>query len=630
MTEPQNLFIGQRLALDTDQTCYIMATIRFIGSVQNDKHSRRWVGVEIDKLALGKEECRDFLSETTSNQVGYLGGHQYFLIDERVGVNECLYCSRFKVKSASLFLPVSMLKSLQFGINFFQALKMRYGYSDDIEKSLPNHLIEPVEICGKQVQFVGFHHATQHFQKISNLKCIDVQECSIQCSGYHLQEIKKNKDIHLKSFLTIENLFLGNNLFTSCIDIFDILVIMPNVHFVSLCGLIFEKISNPPLHDLYSLLKNIHCFSIIKGLPFSIQFANVTHLDLTSTNAGWLDILQMGQNFVALKELNLSDNVQLFDIHGLQMLQRLTEQEHFVSSFHLSTVLKLHVQSCGLTSYSHINYLFILLPNITCLNLNNNCLINMLPDYVTNLPIRVKDCFEKLKQLVIDSNHVDDIITLQSIAELCPNLEIFRFNGNPLYNIGMKCFETCELPIFVAKNDFPRFLRQIIISLFPQLVLFNGTEIQSYERRQTELYFLSLCCKYNGFWKLLDPKDSHKNRLLKLYANNISIISNEMNHSNNKIQKNILVSFKRLGLNQTISSISATEITHSLPSWLLVSSVKTFIEKHFNILVQNQNLSFSTQKHNSLRIPLEDDDRTLESYGIENKVTIYVDVFSCE
>lgn len=653
--------VGQRLLLYPELSeNSLLCTVRYIGKLHTDASANRlWLGLEVDPLE-NDEECLE-----TFGVDGCLGNKRYFHVtdvwprtDHVTGLEALDTSNRFHFKRGlTQFIPVSSVQPVQRGHSFLDALYFKYY------KPLTSG--QPIYIggtekgkCGKRVEFVGFADAEKHFRNLAALEFLDVNNFYVNCYTKHTSAAHKTKlgnrhdeqrDIEETSvgafleqleFTNARSLSLARSLLFSVRQLFTIISKMPNLETLILSetrfarGLLGDAVRPPPGKQLP------HEIPLWHGLPATERFPLIKYMELKQTEVEWADLRYFARIFPNLVSLDVSKNPLLFDELGLSQLTKLANDSKAQKTSLFPLVHTIKAQQCNIHSYQDICALCKVFPKMRTLAVNGNCLSDVslatLEGHKTFFDLKDNSDLS-LQQLWIEDNLVSKCETLGVWSRFFPLIENLRWQGNPVAQLpelqrSIHSEAHSGEPGTATQTYPPALLRQIVIAIFPKLCCLNGGDISASERRQTEIYYLSLVARKASIITLVDPDQYHAKRLKKLYQIGLSELPEESSSqetlSGNATTKVVTVKLSPLYEVESESSVLAStdfiQVTREFPLWLPLKDLKVLCEKLFTIPASNQKLFLTFSDHRCSRIPLVDDECSLGSYGVSNGSHIMV------
>lgn len=639
--------VGQRLVIYSDglnDNSTLAGTVRYVGTLHTDPSDRIWLGVEVDPPEYGESvECL--------TKPGSLGGVRYFNFTTRWPRDDQENSIALDSRCAGLhpqmgfstaFLPLSSIKRSQLGTDFFTAVYLRYC------KSVGS--AEPIFVGGsddgrrgKPVELVGVDEAEKYFRDVTSLESLDVEsfyvnscdrsrgfadERSTECSDHESSSSVLSEAV---TFSSAKFLSLTRSLLSSFSDVFHVLSMTPNLETLILTGTRFSRgpSGQSVRPDPESGMTDVLPWT---GLSGCAVYPRIRKVGLKATGVEWTDLKLLSTVFPNLNELEMSNNPQLFDGLGsgnLHQLVRELQQSEATSCGLFSFVRSVVVQCCGIRSYEDIFDLFLLFPRLEVLGLNGNCLSDA---GMAELRSRVADWksgnpMNTLRHLWIEDNHIKDCRSLAVWSEITGCLEGFRWQGNPVHqpskNVGVSALGDQDNLLTTYQTFPPLLLRQVVIAIFPNLRFLNGGEVSAAERRQTEIYFLSLARRKTPIVDLVDPQGTHRRRLEDAHqiglreTDDPSGSSEDLGRSSFgtvvEVRISALHDFEP-GNAQVVND--AVEVTRQLPLWLTIKDLKALCQKVFSIPTAQQKLSLLPSKSHFSQIPLSDDDCPLGYYGV--------------
>ncbi|KAM4692907.1 tubulin-specific chaperone E isoform 1-T3 [Discoglossus pictus] len=241
---------GRRILCDGEY-----ATVRFVGNVPPTPGL--WFGVEWDDPVRGKHD-------------GTHNGTKYFTCSHPTG--------------GSFIRP----KKANFGVDFLNALKKRYGLKDEEN--------EDIVFGKKTVELVGFDSIHEEQRQLNKLRDISLRECSVSHAG-------GNEEIY-NSCPSINILNLSKNLLSSWETLADITRQLKEL-------------------ERLDLSENRLCLS---SAPSSLSdaFLNLKILSLNRTGLTWVQVLNIASMWPAIEELHLASNDITYLERPVDTLQTLT------------------------------------------------------------------------------------------------------------------------------------------------------------------------------------------------------------------------------------------------------------------------------------------------------------------
>ncbi|CDR94068.1 hypothtetical protein, putative [Babesia bigemina] len=327
---------------------------------------------------------------------------------------------------------------VQLGVPMERAVHNRYITDDPTGESSSPH--------GKGRighEFVGRDEALEFFSHTANLLMLGLQDCRIDRLG----------DCTRYAFPRVREAHLPNNLISDWDVVRGLLAMLPRVDTLDLSGNMLVFNDEKPLES--STLATVVLNNTM------LDFGNVARL--LSTVKG-------------LKSLSLCRNMYV-ELPTLEPLQSL--------------------RSLDLTENSVWNWFYVLrlvksAPTLTRLIITKNRLSNLCVDPETGSPLSLyraalligKDrpeplkAFAALDELHMEENYVHDWQVVSDLAVVFPRLRVLRLRLCLLHKEATQAEESVH--------------RQVLIAIFPELKVLNGTEVTKYDRINAERYYLSL------------------------------------------------------------------------------------------------------------------------------------------
>lgn len=446
---------------------------------------------------------------------------------------------------------------VNFGVDFLTAVKNRYGLEDGPEEDGKSHTIT---IGKKPVETVGFDSVKKLQSQLSKLQEISLENCGVNCAG--------DKGEIAKTCPNISELNLSKNLLASWDEVVRIA---------------------DQLECLESLNLSENKLRFPSGSPSLIgTFSTLKILVLNHTGITWAELLHCASGWPVLQELYLKAN----DIY---ISERPTDVLQMVKVLDLSSNRLIDESQLFLIAY---------LPRLEQLILSDIGISSMhFPDAGIGCKTSM---FPALQYLVVNDNQISQWSFINELDKL-QSLHSLSCMRNPLTEEG-KTSETT---------------RQYIIAKIGQLKTLNKCEILPEERRGAELDYRK---NFGNEWKKAgghqNPEINRPNEEFLVAHPRYQLLclkygapeDGELNTPQPFLLKNKLLTLKIKYPNQ----LDQSDIERQLPDSMTIQKVKGLLSRLLKVPVSELLLSYESPKMPGREIELENDQKSLNFYSVEN------------
>ncbi|KEP65424.1 UNVERIFIED_CONTAM: CAP-Gly domain-containing protein [Hammondia hammondi] len=502
-----------------------LGTVRYIGPVEG--YSRRiaaaseyetsssspsccedaelWIGVEWDDAGRGKHD-------------GSLNGKVYFScvgsLRKKPAASGAGGEQAERVTAGSFVKRHKLLEPT----DFKRAVLERYTVKLTQEQVDSMLLVNPLTNKTKPVEFVGRKEAEEHFARLHLLNAMSFTSVSaIRYAGPPPHLLLPN----------LRLLSLANSLITNWEELLGILRCVPRLSSLSLCGTRLQA-STLPSRVSVSSEKAEH-----SGHTERVILQELSDLQLDGTFVTWEELLAFDALAPNLQRLSIRGNdfspferntasssdddlppFPLFD-PSASLLERRIESGKEETAFFLKEehaplppreavqenpssrifhgLRSLDVSDNPIQSWVAIFACMRHLPRLECL-----CAVNAeLGDFSSARTPQLAAAWafaldrnrrEKIRELCVEDNCVDQWETITTLAGLFPSLQRLMVQGNPLLHSCANAKVAAVSLGFGASSP----QRQVLISLFPCLEVLSGETVSKADRAAAEKYTLSL------------------------------------------------------------------------------------------------------------------------------------------
>ncbi|KAL3921473.1 MAG: hypothetical protein SGILL_002731 [Bacillariaceae sp.] len=454
------------------------------------------------------------------------------------------------------------LRKLDVGVPLTSAL-LRSKYVDmNAPIIAPNNLLPHTLVTSngkkKSIEFFGELQIRER-QQIERLDNISLRRIGISRASENEEEFK--------SFHHIKELDLAGNLLSNWVQVLKIMRQFPELENVSLAHNHIRDVVAPTLEPADAL--------------FGIQFDHIRVLNLnnccidTFETVAWVSKAMPNLESLCVANSDLSD-IESFHVTGFDKLQRLD------------------CSNCKFDRWDDQVDKFAGLPNLESLCLNDNA-IQSIPRHAGAAP-----SFQRLVSLQISGSSISSWGDLEGTNSFS-QLKSLRLKNAPL---------TSEL----GEGD----LRSTCLARFPQLEYLNASSISKTERIEAERRYVALVshliqrCNIEGAPEEEILNEHPRYAELREVHKNLVFSSNSSEKSESLASSIYNVTIRSLAP----ASCTTEPVTKRLPGTLNVERLKALCSRIFGLDYDLVSLRFRTDALDSLPIEMEEDDRTLNYYGL--------------
>jgi Leucine-rich repeat (LRR) protein len=457
------------------------------------------------------------------------------------------------------------LKKLDLGVPLTASLLRSKYVEMNAPIIAPNNLLPHTLVTStgkeKTIEFFG------ELQIREKQQLEDIQRISLRREG-----ISKASDnaTELKDFQQIEELDLAGNLLCNWVQVLKIVQQLPNLENFS--------VAHNHIRDVTPKLElSDPCFGI-KFDQMKVLNLNNCCIDSFGT-VMWLAKSMPSLESLCVAHSNLSD-IEHFEVTGFGNLQRLD------------------CSDCKLTQWEEQIDKFAKLPKLESLCLDDNP--------ISSIPQNAGQAltFPSLVSLQLSGTMIEHWIDLEGIN----------------YFSSLKSLRLKNLPL--TKNLGEGDVRSTCLARFPDLEYLNASSISRTERTEAERRYVALVthmiqrCKMEGnaatttedsilneHPRYVDLREKHKNL----------VIFNNGGEKGESLASSIYnITIRSLAP----SSCTMEPVTKRLPSTLNVERLKALCSRIFGLDYDLISLRFRSDAQDSLPVEMEDDDKTLDYYGL--------------
>lgn len=490
----------------------------------------------------------------------YMSRHPIYAIINNYGRSTC-----------SLVLE----KEARRGVSIAEAVLERY-VTDDAPEDADS---APHFTAGGKVhighEFVGRSDAVDFFSQTGNLQLLVLHDCRIDRVG----------QLETLEFPRVKELFLTSNLISDWAVVAEAISHFPVLATLDVSGNIFTSNSS----------------SIALECP-TLTTVYINQSQVTLEEAGRI----LGR-LPMLTTLSLCSNgyTDLGSAAELRQLQCLDVADNFLWNWY-------SILSCVSSS-----------PSLRKLMLANNKLANICVSprdqarttiYKAAVEIATQrggtlDIFHGIEELQLDGNCIYEWETVGQLAIVFPRLRVLRFK--------------LLVPNKELSDSSLSLHRQVLIAIFPQLCVLNGSEVTDNERLNAERYYIRMA--YSGsqiFQSVNDPEGlalSHSQRLEQIHGTREEETSDK--HKLHSMASRMV----RITLIPDADSDSYMKppVTRSLPVTMSVRDLKSLCSRLFSVDLGDIILVYN-DGHMPLCEPMLDEDVEIQNYGLSDGYNIRV------
>lgn len=373
------------------------------------------------------------------------------------------------------------------------------------------------------------------------------------------------------------------------------------------------------------------------------DFQHIRELDLAGNLlCNWVQVLEIMQQFPKLQNFSVAHN----HIRDVTLNLQLADSS-FGSQFDQMKVLNLN--NCRIKTFETVTWLAKAMPNLESLCVANSNLSDIQNFEVNGCHnLQRLDCsnckftawtgqvdkfakLPKLESLCIDDNAISSIPQNAGVVPSFPSLMSLQLSGNNIDGwmdleginslLSLKSLRLKNIPLtkYLGEGD----VRSTCLARFPHLDYLNASSISQTERIEAERRYVSLVthmikrCKLEG-----SAATTNEEELLSEHPRYAELVEKH---------KNLVVFSKNGGekgeslassiYNVTIRSLAPPSctmepVTKRLPGTLNVERLKALCSRIFGLDYDLISLLFRTDAQDSLPVEMEDDDKTLNYYGL--------------
>lgn len=463
---------------------------------------------------------------------------------------------------------------VEVGISMADAISEKYLTDEAFENSecQPSSNVDGKKLIGHE--FVGRSKAVEFFSQTKNLLMLGLQECRIDRLG----------DISGFSFPRVRHLYLSNNLIHELSVVSGAISYLPNLETLCVSGNFFTA----------------KCDTFLEA-------PKLTTVVMNKTLIGFDDVVRMLSKLSNLKSLSLCGNAYS-DIGCAPKLRSL--------------------QTLDLSDNSLWNWYSVLcciksIPTLKSLVLSNNKLCNICVHTKSEQSYSLYRCavevageedkaleaFAGLNELYIDNNSIYEWATMANMAVVFRNLKVLRFKLS-ITNRDLS-------PAIMSLH------RQVLIAIFPELKVLNGSDVTVNERINAERYYLTLASANGNIFSCTNHPEglqrSHRERLELIHGNRDDSGQSKLTAQNlaSRMIRVVLVP------DGDSESYTKDQIARQLPSTTSVRDVKSLCSRLFSL-----ELSDIVLVYNDGKMPLcesmDEEDAEIQHYGISDGYNIRV------
>lgn len=382
----------------------------------------------------------------------------------------------FRVPNSGSFIRPS--GKLSFGSSFLQAIKAKYVADDDPTFSTTNRVkgYGRKNLADIEIEVPNMESVIRRFSQLHKLREVglggwkreatDFEDMTSKVKSYaevafafDYQSGEQEGDIE-KCCPSIRGLDLSRSLLPTWLELSRITIELPY---------------------LESLLLHFNRFSDLSTstMPLPGAFSLLCDLRVDGTLITWNDVLLLSESFPNLESLQMGSN-------KIKQLSR----NHNLSTFHLKKLKILNLEENLLSDWSNIWTSLEACPNLNRLILSSNCLTQL------------SKCSRKkqentLHHISLWDNAISAWLDLDALDASIGGLQSLVMGGS-------RCVFLKDIPM----QD----VRLIAIARLATLTSFNNAPIQPIERREAELFYVSLVAK-EGLSeeekRVLHPRHAH-------------------------------------------------------------------------------------------------------------------------
>ncbi|KAG0451088.1 hypothetical protein HPP92_026434 [Vanilla planifolia] len=457
-------------------------------------------------------------------------------------------------------------KNLSTGMSFVEALYLRYRGESTKEEEDEMYVLSSRR-RRVAVQFVGKSKIEEKLQHLGDLQVVSIPYLGVGSvnPSHEISNVVPN----------IKELNLTGNLFSRWQDINSICEALPSLEILNLTRNLMEA-----------------------DIPELPSLKNIQILVLNSCGITWELVQRLECYLQAIEELHLMGN-------NLRMIMPTPSQPGgpYVQGFNSLRLLNLE-DNC-IASWNEI-FKLSKLRRLQQLHLNKNKLKHVFytnTDWLSGLQNSCPKPFENLECLLLGSNDIDDLTSIDSL-NLFPKLMDIRLSENPIVD--------------PAKGGISRF---VLVACLPKVKILNGSEISIRERKESEIryvrYVLTKMQSANPL--LVNHEYSRFEELKRLHAIDekpSAGIAGPQKMAAGLISVTLICVGASMGERQPLEK--------KLPPTTTVGRLKVLCESFFNMKGVKWRL-FLQEKGSPLPTLLDDDMAHLINIGIGPEGTILVD-----
>ncbi|KAI0501485.1 hypothetical protein KFK09_016430 [Dendrobium nobile] len=457
------------------------------------------------------------------------------------------------------------LKNLSGGISLLEALYLRYRGESTKQEEDEMYVFSSSK-RRVSIQLVGkskIEEKLKHFEDLNSASMPYFGVGSINTS----QEIR-NVVPNLKE------LDLTGNLLSSWQDINSLCEALPSLENLNLTNNLLEA-----------------------DVPELPSFSNIRILVLNNCGVTWKQVERLGQYLHAVEELHLMGNkmtlllpseLDITNIKGFNSLRLLNLENNCICSW--EEVLKLAK-----------------LRRLEQLHLNKNKLTHIFYPTNRSLPGLQDTCyvpFEKLECLLLGSNQIDDLASVDSL-NCFPNLVDVRLSENPIAD--------------TTKGGVSRF---VLVARFAKVKILNGSEISIRERKESEIRYVRLVM---AMMQATDPQEIKLQHPRFAELKSLYEIDDEKPSAGVSVPQKMSAGLISITLICVGASMGERQpLAKKLPPTTTVGRLKVLCESFFKLKGVKLRL-FLQEKDSPLPTLLGDDTIPLMNVGAGNEATVLVD-----
>ena len=428
-SNPDQSLIGLRVELN-DQ----IGIVKYVGPVHKEKMKPTdiFLGIEWEDPSRGKHN-------------GTVDGYEYFKTTDNLPSGSLIRATKVNIGN-------TFAKAIDFKYNFYDT------GADDRHKMIDSALESDNYFKANKkiinIELVGKEKAIKEFSQYSKMVCIDLTNCYIKELGNNISSLLPK----------LRELVLTRTLFTKWSELLDLFNCFPNLTMLNFSENIlkFDDEFDNKIQPIVKQEKKMYLETLVLN-KCKVDFYTLIRLSPLFIS---LDKLYLMGNELNFETYNSSPNKEFID-KNISLLEQNTQKLTYLS-----------VERNRIKKFLFV-YKMILSPNLHYINMNQNCLTDLLNDNDEEEKKLLEKFTKSITHLSLDYNMFPDNLFMKIFQDI----EKLQLKDVDILNNS-----------FVEKNGVEK-AKTELIGRNPSMQIMNNTTITKIIRRDYEKYYLKQSVK---------------------------------------------------------------------------------------------------------------------------------------